>query len=81
MEAAIKVNYNAHLDSKKRLTLRGAKHEYYNVKEYDNGLILLEPRKLVVPDEISKKALQMMDKSIKNYKAGDVSEAIDLSEF
>ena len=46
MEAAVKANYTAHLDSKKRLTLHGAKHEYYNVKEYDNGLILLEPRKL-----------------------------------
>ena len=49
MEAAIRTNYNAHLDAKKRLTLRGASHEYYNVKEYDNGFILLEPRELVVP--------------------------------
>ena len=46
MEAAIRTNYNAHLDAKKRLTLRGASHEYYNVKEYDNGFILLEPREL-----------------------------------
>lgn len=81
MEAAVKANYTAHLDSKKRLTLHGAKHEYYNVKEYDNGLILLEPRKLVIPEELSPKTLQMMDKAIKNYKAGTVSEAIDLSEF
>ena len=43
--------------------------------------ILLEPRKLVIPEELSPKTLQMMDKAIKNYKAGTVSEAIDLSEF
>ena len=81
MEAAIKTNYNAHLDSKRRLTLRGAYHEYYNVKEYDNGFILLEPRELVVPSEISANTLKMMDESVKNMTAGNVSEAIDLSEF
>ena len=81
MEAAIRTNYNAHLDSKRRLTLRGASHEYYNVKEYDNGFILLEPRELVVPAEISTNTLKMMDASIKNMSAGNVSEAIDLSEF
>ena len=37
MEAAIRRNYNAHLDAKRRLTLRGASHEYYNVKEFYNG--------------------------------------------
>ena len=81
MEAAIKTNYNAHLDSKRRLTLRGASHEYYNVKEYDNGFILLEPRELVGPSEISANTLKMMDESVKNMTAGNVSEAIDLSEF
>ena len=81
MEAAIKTNYNAHLDSKRRLTLRGASHEDYNVKEYDNGFILLEPRELVVPSEISANTLKMMDESVKNMTAGNVSEAIDLSEF
>lgn len=81
MEATIKTNYNAHLDSKRRLTLRGASHEYYNVKEYDNGFILLEPRELVVPAEISVNTLKMMDRSVKNMTAGNVSDAIDLSEF
>ena len=31
-------------DSKKRVTLRGAKYQYYNVREYENGCIMLEPR-------------------------------------
>ena len=73
--------YTAHLDAKKRLTLRGARYEYYQVKEYPNGCILLEPRKIVRPKEISAKTLKMMDTAIKNLKEGKVSEALDLGEF
>lgn len=36
-------DYTVHIDSKKRITLRGALFQYYNVKEYDNGCIVLEP--------------------------------------
>lgn len=81
MQAVIKGRYQAHLDAKKRLTLRGAKYDYYEVQEYDNGIILLEPRELVRPEEISKRTLQMMDKSIRNLSAGKVSTPIDLSGF
>ncbi len=42
----------AHLDNKKRITLRGATYQYYNVKEYGNGCIILEPRELTVPESI-----------------------------
>ena len=31
-------DYDVHIDSKKRVTLRGAKYQYYNVREYENGL-------------------------------------------
>lgn len=81
MEAAVKVDYNAKLDSKKRITLRGARYEYYSVKEYDSGIILLEPRELVTPKEISSMTLKMMDESVDSLKAGKVSAPIDLSEF
>lgn len=81
MEPMISSDYTAHLDGKKRLTLRGARYSYYNVREYDNGCIILEPRKLVRPREISARTLKMMDESVKNFKAGKVSEPIDLSEF
>lgn len=81
MDASVVVDYTAHLDAKNRLTLRKAKYEYYQVKEYENGCIVLEPRELVVPKEISKKSLAMMDESIRNYKAGNVSAPIDLTEF
>ncbi len=74
-------DYTVHIDSKKRVTLRGALYQYYNVKEYDNGCIMLEPRELTVPDSISAKTLEDMDRAIQNFNMGKVSETIDLSDF
>lgn len=74
-------DYTVHIDSKKRITLRGALYQYYNVKEYDNGCIMLEPRELTVPDSISNRTIEDMDKAISNFKMGKVSETVDLSDF
>jgi len=74
-------DYTVHIDSKKRVTLRGALYKYYNVKEYDNGCIVLEPRELTIPDGISVKTLEDMDKAVNNFKSGKISEPIDLSDF
>ena len=81
MDASVAIDYIAHLDAKHRLTLRGTQYAYYQVKEYDNGCIVLEPRELVVPKEISKGSLAMLDESIRNYKAGKISAPIDLTGF
>jgi len=80
MEAITK-SYDVHIDSKKRVTLRGAMYEYYNVKEYKNGCIMLEPRELKIPETISKRTLAEIDESIANIKKGIVSEPIDLNDF
>lgn len=53
--------YDAKMDSKKRVTLRGAKYEYYNVQEMDDDSVILFPRVLVSPFELSKNTLSMMD--------------------
>ena len=74
-------DYTVHIDNKKRITLRGALYKYYNVKEYDNGCIILEPRELTIPDGISARSLEYMDKAIKNFNLDKVSEPIDLSDF
>ena len=42
---------------------------------------MLEPRELKVPDSISAKTLEDMDRAVRNFKSGDVSHAIDLSDF
>ena len=74
-------NYVAHLDNKKRITLRGAADQYYNVKEYGNGCIILEPRELALPKNISARTLSDMDRAVRNFKKGDVSPSVDLSDF
>lgn len=74
-------DYTVHIDSKKRITLRGALYQYYNVKELSNGYIILEPRELTVPDSISGRTLEDMDRAIENFNMKKVSDPIDLSDF
>ncbi len=81
MDTSVVVDYTAHLDAKHRVTLRGAKYTYYQVKEYENGCIILEPRELTVPKGISEKTLAVMDEAVQNFKAGKVSAPIDLTGF
>ena len=69
-------SYNSKVDSKNRITLRKARFDYYNVQEFEDGKIVLEPRVLVPPFEVSKKTLNMMDKSVKNIKKNKVSDPI-----
>ena len=73
--------YDAKLDSKKRLTLRSGGFEYYHVSEYGDGRIVLEPRVLTSPFQVSANTLDMMDEAVRNVKDGKVSEAVDLSDF
>jgi hypothetical protein len=73
--------YVATLDSKKRVTIRNAKYKYYVVRTAPNGVVVLQPQKMVPAAKISKRTLAMMDKAIANLKEGKVSEAVDLSEF
>ena len=68
-------DYVAHLDNKKRITHRGATYHYYN------GCIILEPRELSAPKSISARTLADMDHAVSNFKCGDVSTAIDLSDL
>ncbi len=79
--AAMVQEYDAKLDSRRRITIRNTPYEYYHVEEYEDGVIKLEPRELTVPFQISKKTLNMMDSAMENYDNGIVSEEIDLSEF
>ena len=80
MSVAVR-EYDAKIDSKKRVTLRNTLFEYYHVQEMDNGVIVLEPRELTAPFQVSANTLHMMDESVQNLKKGAVSEAIDLSAF
>ncbi|HAC15072.1 MAG TPA: hypothetical protein DCE78_03895 [Bacteroidetes bacterium] len=80
MSKAIK-EYDAHLDSKKRITIRGAQAKYYHVSEKIDGTIELSPRVLVHPDEISMNTLTMIDQSIANLKKGKASKSVNIDEL
>lgn len=80
MQVAVK-EYDAKLDTKKRITLRSVIFEYYHVSEYEDGRIVLEPRVLMPPFQVSANTLAMMDASVENLKTGNASEAVDLSDF
>lgn len=73
--------YDAKLDSKKRITLRNAIFDYFHVSEMEDGRIVLEPRELVKPFSVSANTLTMMDASMENLKNGKVSKKLNLSEF
>ena len=77
----VKKEYDAKIDTKKRITLRGSSYEYYHVTEYPNGKIVLEPRILVEPLEISEESLRMVDASMVNLKKGEATKPVDLSSF
>lgn len=77
MELAINI-YDSKVDSKNRITLRKARFDYYNVKEFSDGKIVLEPRVLVPTTEVSENTLKAMDKAISNFKKGKVSKPIKL---
>lgn len=81
MNATVVKEYDAHLDTKKRITLRGVETEYYAVKMFSDGRVMLEPRVLVPPEAVSKRTLKMLDQAAKNFKKGKVSEPIDLDRY
>lgn len=51
------------------------------IKEFDNGCNIREPRDLTIPDSISARTLEGMDKAVSNFKIEKVSEGADLSDF
>lgn len=76
--ATKKREYDAKIDSKKRLTIRGARTRHYHVTEYEDGTVELSPRELIHPDEISRRTLQMMDRAMEHLQKGEVSEPVDM---
>jgi hypothetical protein len=75
------IEYDARLDVKKRVTLRGASFEYYHVQELPDGRIMLDPRELVAPFEVAKRTLATMDASVENLGKRKVSKPVALSKF
>ncbi len=82
MNALKKKNeYDAKIDSKKRLTIRGARTRHYHVTEYEDGTVELSPRTLIHPDEISRRTLQMMDTAMEHLAEGTASTPVNMDEL
>ncbi|HEV7406636.1 MAG TPA: hypothetical protein VGO11_27040 [Chthoniobacteraceae bacterium] len=71
--------YDARLDSKKRVTIRGAGHECFRVRHRKDGSILLQP--LPAEEPVSERTLRAMDAAIKNLGAGKRSKPVDLKKL
>jgi len=72
------LNYIAKLDSKKRLAVRNARSEYYAVAELEGGVLLLRPQEEFRLEDLPLEVLAMIDASSANFRAGLVSEPVDL---
>lgn len=80
MEAIVK-SYDAKLDNKKRLTIRGTKYDFYHIQEFNDGTLVLKPRVLIDPENLSENTLRMMDRSIENLRKGNASKPIDVQKY
>jgi hypothetical protein len=76
MAIALQKKYDTKLDSKRRVTIRNARTEFYHVTEYEDGTVKLEPRVLVSPD-----MLEQIDSAVKRHKAGHKGSKLDWSEM
>jgi hypothetical protein len=72
------IEYIAKLDSKKRITVRSARSEYYAVTELASGVIVLKPQEAFKLADLPKDVLAMIDEAAANFKAGRVSAPINL---
>ncbi len=73
--------YDARVDDKKRVTIRGAAHQFFHVVHRKDGTILLKPRVLKDAEPISARTLRAMDAAMKNMRAGKRSKPEDLKKL
>ena len=87
MSSELLTEYDATLDSKRRFVVKGVpafKHFHVKVfKDPKNAgyTFKMEPRVLASLDQLSEKTLRMMDRAMRNFADGDVSEPVDLKEI
>jgi hypothetical protein len=80
--AAAPKEYRAHVDSKKRVTLRGAESRDFRVVHRKDGSILLKPLIVEISEPpVSARALRGMDKAVRNFRSGKRSKPVDLKKL
>ena len=78
--AAAVQEYDAHVDAKKRVTIRGATTGFFRVLHRKDGTIVLKPR-VLVDAPVSARTLRGMDEAMKNFRAGKRSKPVDLKKL
>lgn len=73
--------YRARVDSKKRVTLRGAESRDFRVVHRKDGSILLKPLGAEISEPVSGRTLRGMDKAVRNFRAGKTSKPVDLKKL
>ncbi len=65
--------YDAKLDSRKRLTIREAEYDHYHVREFEDGKIVLEPRVLVAPNARTAETLRDADagRNVREFESAE----------
>ena len=86
MSAALLIEYDATLDTKRRFVVRGLPpYKHYHVRIYANDkgayTLKMEPQVLAKLDQLSANTLHMMDKSMKNFAKGIAGNPVDLEEL
>jgi len=81
MKTKVVKQYTTSLDTKRRITIREAAFNHYNVKVYSDGNVMLSPRIMIDPNTVSKNTFKTIESSMKNFKEGKVSDPIKLNEF
>lgn len=73
--------YDAHIDERKRIIIKGAEHNTYRIKCLADGTVLLSPLLIIEENSIPEKTLKMIKESLANLEAGNVSEPMDLDKY
>jgi hypothetical protein len=67
--------YDAKLDSRKRITIRDGEYDHYHVREFEDGRIVLEPRVLVAPNPVTARTLRDSEGG-RNVREFDTAEEL-----
>lgn len=74
--------YEAKLDNKRRCVIRGVPpYDRYHIEVYKSGRVVMTPRVLASPEQLSSKTLKMISKSAENMKKGKVGQKVDFDKY
>lgn len=65
MALKIKRDYQAHLDDRRRLTLKDARHRFYFIVHYTNDIFLGVPCAYKLANKVSEQEVRKMDRMIR----------------